>query len=109
MGSTTSALAIASIWRWPPEACRRAAAAIREIGEHSVERVDASGPLSLRKEVGREPQIVANRERREDVLGLRHESEAVPDPFVRRHMGGIVVRREYCSGMDQHSPAIALT
>ena len=64
----------------------------------------------LRQDVGGEQQILVDRQRREDVLGLRHEGEAVADLLVRRHGGDVgAAERRPCPEWIGTRPAIALT
>jgi hypothetical protein len=45
-----------------------------------------------------------DRQRRKDVFGLRHESEAVPDLLMRRHIGDVDLAERGLAGMNRHQP-----
>ena len=80
VGSTISARATASIWRCPPDSCpARELRPSRKIGEHA--RTARAMPLARARALGRMSaascRFSCDRQRGEDVLGLRHEGEAM--------------------------------
>ncbi len=58
-----------------------------EVGEDAVERGDPPGPPRPRQDLRGELEVLVDAQRREDVLGLRHEGEAVPHLLVRGRGG----------------------
>ena len=83
-GCTISAIAMASIWRWPPDSVRAARPRrSASIGKRANTLVDAPA-----RRGGIEPaahlQVLAHRQRGEDVLLLRHEGDAEAADLARR-------------------------
>ena len=106
LGPTSSARAMASICRCPPEAAPRKRAGA-QIGESHVHAAIRSARSGLGKIAGRELQIVVDTSAGEDILGLRRESEARGDQAMgrRRAMSRPAVTRPPLIGV---SPATAL-
>ena len=102
-GSTTSARATASICRCPPDSAPARAAGTRgEVREGAVERGDPPSSPRPRQDLRGELEILVNAQRREDVLGLRHEGETVPHLLVRGRGGCLGAGEADLPGMHRH-------
>ena len=72
----------------------------RQIGKHRIGFFDARANLGAGQDAARDAQVLLDRHLRKDVLGLRHESQPLPNPQMRCAVGDLLPVQQHLAPRD---------